>query len=84
MHTFRGVAENESFQESDLAALAEKFRTTAGKRRADAARDMDVNQTSIFHAEESPEKSYTKLRIRMIEKYSPFKVAGPIYQLEKK
>lgn len=78
------MPKQEFLKESDLAALAEQFREAAGKRRADAARDMDVNQTSIFHAEESPEKSYFKLRKRMIEKYSDYKIVGPIYLLEKK
>ena len=78
------MAELESLKESDLAALAKQFREAAGKRRADAARDMGIKQTSIFHAEESPEKSYRKLRIRMIEKYSPYKVVGPVYLLQKK
>ena len=70
--------------ETDLIALAKKFRTQAGKTRAQAARDMGVAQTSIFNAEESPEQSLSKLRSRMIEAYSPFKVTGPVYYLEKK
>ena len=45
---------------------------------------MKVSQTSIFHAEESPEQGLIKLRMRMIEAYSKFKVRGPVYLLEKK
>ena len=78
------MAKKEFLQESDLTALAKQFREATGKRRADAARDMGIKQTSIFHAEESPELSFLKLRIRMIETYSPFKVTGPFYVLEKK
>jgi hypothetical protein len=70
--------------EKDLARLAKKYRKAAGKTRAEAARDMRVKHPSIFHAEESPEKSYLKLRMRLIEKYSPYKVAGPAYFLETK
>jgi DNA-binding XRE family transcriptional regulator len=70
-------------REEDLAALAKAYRKGAGKRRADAAREMGVAQTSIFHAEESPKQSFFKLRKRMIEAYSPFKLSGPIYRLEK-
>jgi DNA-binding XRE family transcriptional regulator len=70
--------------EAELARLAKKFREAAGKTRAEAARDMGIKHPSIFHAEESPEKGYLKLRIRMIEKYSPFKVIGPVFLLEKK
>ena len=70
--------------ENDLAALAKHFRKQAGKTRAQAARDMKVSQTSIFHGEESPEQGMIKLRKRMIETYSPYKVRGPVYLLEKK
>ena len=70
--------------EKQLTALAKHIRKKAGVSRAQAARDMDVSQTSIFHAEESPEQGLVKLRSRMIEKYSEFKVIGPVFHLEKK
>lgn len=74
----------EILNESELAVLAKKFRKEAGIKRAQAARDMDVSQTSIFNAEESPEQGLTKLRMRMIEAYSPFKVTGPVFYLKRK
>ena len=74
----------EFLTEADLAALAQKMRKKAGKKRAQAAREMGVSQTSIFHAEESPEQSLAKLRSRMIEAYSPLKVVGPVFYLEEK
>lgn len=70
--------------ENDLALMAKTFRRRAHTTRAQAARDMKVSQTSIFSAEESPEQGLTKLRIRMIEAYSNFKVRGPVYLLEDK
>ena len=70
--------------ENDLARLAKRFRKQAGKTRAQTAREMDVSQTSIFQAEEKPEQGLLKLRMRMIEAYSPFKVTGPVFYLEKK
>ena len=70
--------------ENELAALAKRFRKQAGKKRAQAARDMGVAQTSIFNAEESPKQSLLKLRIRMIEAYSPFRVTGPVFLLKRK
>ena len=73
-----------SLLEIDLARLSKRFRKQAGKSRAQAARDMEVSQTSIFHAEESPEQALVKLRKRMIAAYSPFKVIGPVFYLEKK
>jgi len=45
---------------------------------------MEVSQTSIFHAEESPEQGLVKLPMRMIEAYSQFKVRGPVFLPEKK
>ena len=73
-----------TMNESDLAALAKTFRRQAGKTRAQAAREMGVAQTSIFNAEETPGQSLLKLRIRMIEVYSRFKIRGPVYLLEDK
>jgi DNA-binding XRE family transcriptional regulator len=70
--------------ENDLAVLAKEFRRQAGKTRAQAAREMEVSQTSIFNAEETPDQSLRKLRMRMIEAYSKFKVRGPVYFLEEK
>jgi DNA-binding XRE family transcriptional regulator len=73
-----------TMNENDLAVIAKTSRRQAGKTRAQAARDMGVAQTSIFNAEESPDQSLVKLRIRMIEAYSKFKVRGPVYLLEDK
>ena len=70
--------------ENDLAVVAKNCRRKAGRTRAQAARDMKVSQTSIFNAEESPDQALIKLRIRMIEAYSQFKVTGPKYFLENK
>ncbi len=78
------MAKDNYFAEKDLAELAERFRKKAGKTRAQAAREMDVSQTSIFHAEESPEQGLLKLRIRMIERYSHLTVTGPIFCLKPK
>ena len=75
---------HQSFAETKLAALAKRCREEAGKTRAQAARDMKVSQTSIFHAEESPDQGLTKLRMRMIETYSTFNVIGPVFFLKRK
>lgn len=72
------------FEERELAALAKRLRKAAGKTRAQAARDMKVSQPSLFHAEESPKQGLFKLRKRMIEHYSPFKLVGPTYALKRK
>jgi DNA-binding XRE family transcriptional regulator len=73
-----------TMNENDLTVIAKQFRRQAGRTRAQAARDMKVSQTSIFHAEESPEQGLIKLRMRIIEAYSKFKVRGPVYLLEDK
>ena len=70
--------------ENDLAALAKRFRKQSGKTRAQAARDLAVAQTSIFNAEETPKMSLLKMRMRIIAEYSPYKVKGPVFLLEKK
>ena len=70
--------------EMALGRFAKNFREHAGKTRAQAAREMGVAQTSIFQAEEQPDQGLLKLRRRMIEAYSPFKVTGPVFRLERK
>jgi len=70
--------------DKDLAALAKKFREQAGKTRAEAGRELNVSHVSIHRAEENPEISLLKLRCRMIELYSPFKVTGPVFLLKRK
>ena len=56
--------------QEDLAALAKSFREKSGK--------------TIQQAEEMPELSLTKLRIRIIETFSPHRVRGPVFWLEQK
>ncbi len=70
--------------ESDLAAKAKEVRVASGKRKAQVARELEVSFPSVFNAEERPEFTLNKLRIRMIETYSRYKVVGPVYYLEKK
>jgi DNA-binding XRE family transcriptional regulator len=72
------------YSERELAALAKRFRLAAGKNRSEAARELGVARPSLIHAEDFPEKTFIKLRCRMIALYSPFKVSGPLYLLEKK
>ena len=71
-------------EENDLAVHAKMFRRQASTTRAQAARDMKVSQTSIFNAEETFDRSLVKLRIRMIEAYSKFKIRGPVFLMEEK
>jgi DNA-binding XRE family transcriptional regulator len=78
------VAHKKLVSEKDLANLARRFRKQAGKTRAQAAREMKVSQTSIFQAEEQPNQALLKLRTRMIEAYSPYRVAHRIILLRKK
>jgi DNA-binding XRE family transcriptional regulator len=72
------------YSERQLAALAKRFRKKAGISKAEAARQLKVTRGTLQQAEEYPDLSLTKLRVRMIEKYSPFKVDGPMFILRKK
>ena len=69
---------------ADLAALAKKTRLSAGKRKVQVACELGVAPPSVFNAEESPDMGLHKLRIRMIETYSKYKVVGPVYYLKRK
>ena len=75
---------SELVPESDLAALAKKFRVAAGKSKSDVARELGVTVPSVFSAEEEPDKSFLKLRCRIIEACSNQRVSGPFYRLDKK
>jgi DNA-binding XRE family transcriptional regulator len=84
LHLTARVKSKQPVQEAQLAALAKQFREASGKSKADAARELGVAAPTIFSAEERPEMSLTKLRIRLIETYSPYKIVGPVFFLEKK
>jgi DNA-binding XRE family transcriptional regulator len=79
-----GMMLNRPLTEKDLAALAKRFRQEAGINRPKAARKLKVTHTSVFNAEENLGQSLFKLRKRMIEKFSPYKVKGAFYFLSGK
>lgn len=72
------------FNQKQLAVLAKKFREQSGKNKSEAARELDVHRATVSVAEEKPGQSLRAFRIRMIEKYSSYKVIGPVYLLKKK
>lgn len=72
------------YSEEDLCRLAKQYREASGKKRAQAAREMGVSQTSIFNAEETPSQSLTRLRIQMIEAYADLQVSGPLFVVKQK
>jgi DNA-binding XRE family transcriptional regulator len=78
------MSQKKTFSESDLAALAKEFRLKTGKKKSEAAEELGVSRPTMQLAEETPGQSLTKLRIRIIEKYSPYKVLGPVYMLKRK
>lgn len=78
------MAKKQFVSETELAALAQKYRLASGKNRAEAARELGVARQAIIYAEDQPEKSFTKLRGRMIAAYSPYRIVGPVFLLEKK
>ena len=78
------MATKQLLKETELAALAKKYRIESGLNKVEAAAALRVTPPTVHLAEESPEESLTKLRRRMIEKFSPFKVIGPLFQLQRK
>lgn len=74
----------EFLSETELAAMARKCRIEAGKNRAEAARELGVTRQAVIYAEDQPKKSFTKLRCRLIQAYSPYAVRGPVFILERK
>jgi len=78
------MSEEQLVTENDLARLAKQYRQAAKITKSEAARQLGVVKGTIHQAEECPDVSLAKVRIRMIEKFSPFKVTGRFYRLEKK
>jgi hypothetical protein len=78
------MAKQKMYSEMELAALAKSWREQAGKKKAHLAREFGVTRPTMLDSEERPEKILTKLRCRVIEACSPFKVVGPVYFLIKK
>jgi DNA-binding XRE family transcriptional regulator len=78
------VKNRKILDEAQLSALAKQYREAAGKTQGQAARELRVSRPAIVQAETQPRKSFFKLRKKMIDHYSPFRVVGPMYLLEKK
>jgi DNA-binding XRE family transcriptional regulator len=78
------MAKKTLYAEAELAALAKEFRTQVGRSKADVGRELEVSRPSMQDAEEHPERSMTRLRLRIIEACSPYRVEGPFYRLVKK
>ena len=70
--------------EKRLAKLAKKAREQLKISKAELGRQLGASKGAIHQAEEYADMSLTKLRIRMIEKCSGFKVLGPMFLLEPK
>ena len=78
------MAANQMCSESELAALAKKFRKQSGMTKAALGRELGVSRATMQDAEERPGQSLAKLRIRIIERCSPYRITGPLYLLHKK
>jgi DNA-binding XRE family transcriptional regulator len=71
-------------KETELAALAKQHRIKSGMNKVEAAAALGVTPPTVHLAEEDPSESLTKLRCRIIEKFSPFKVTGPFFLIRGK
>ena len=78
------MAKQKMYFEPELAMLAKQFREQSGKFKAELGRELKVTRATMQDVEERPERNLTKLRRRIIEKYSAFRVIGPVYLLEDK
>ena len=69
-------------EEHELAELAKAARKKTGLSKAELGRQLGVTRGTIHQAEECPEMSLTRIRLKMIEKCTPASVSGPYYQIE--
>jgi DNA-binding XRE family transcriptional regulator len=76
------VQQKRLLKENELANLAKTARKKACLSKAEVGRQLGVTRGTIHQAEEYPEMSLTKLRIKIIEKCSPATISGPFYQIE--
>ncbi len=71
--------------ELKLASLAKQARLQAGVTQVEAAQQLDVTQASISHAENSPDRYLTSLRLTMISKFGGgYEAVGPFYVIKRK
>ncbi len=71
--------------ELKLASLAKQARLEAGITQVEAAQRLDVAQASISHAENSPDRYLTSLRLAMISKFGGgYEAVGPFYVVKRK
>jgi hypothetical protein len=70
-----------TISDADLALLAKAAREFSGKTKSQTAAELNIAFSSVFNAEEKPERSLAKIRKEIIERYTDLKVAGPAYQL---
>ena len=79
---YSAVQQTKFVKEAELAKLAKAARKKAGLTKAEVGRQLGVTRGTIHQAEEYPEMSLTKLRIKIFEKCSTAKVSGPFYRIE--
>jgi DNA-binding XRE family transcriptional regulator len=77
-----GVQQKQLVREHELADLAKAARKQTGLSKAELGRHLSVTRGTIHQAEECPEMSLTKIRLKMIEKCTSAIVSGPYYQIE--
>ncbi len=65
----------------DRSGLANAVKKARGERtQQQVAHDLGVSQAAISQAEQDVDQSLDSLRIKIIEKYSNYKVEGPFTQ----
>ena len=67
---------------NELGSLAKESRERAGLTKAKLARLLGVTRGTIHQAEEYPEMSLTRIRVKIIERCGFLKVSGPLYEVE--
>lgn len=73
----------EFLNEEGLSQLAKKAREDKGLTQALAAKILNVQQPTLAQAENNPKRKLTKLRIRIIQEFTGYKVEGPFFMVIK-
>ncbi len=68
----------------DLAALAKDAGEACGQSQTEIGKAFGKSQTAVWAAMNQPERSYTELRVQIIERCTDYRLEGPFFRAVRK
>ena len=69
---------------NDLPALAKEAGETCGESQTELGKRFGKSQAAIWAAMNQPERSYTELRVQIVEGCTDYRLEGPFYRVVRK